>query len=744
MGMSNRLVIIALMFIQTYSWAQMTLTTVVTQNTVCNGTGCNYNSSYILINEVMLCPSVFDGSIYGTGPGFSPNTNAGEWIELYNPDLCYPKDISGFLLGNNAPESGINRGGGFVIPPNTVIPSRGFCVIRGVNATPVQSNLLIQNGGNTLEIVVSDSLDVCIDNGLRFWLPNSGGWVALYDRYGNPLDAISWATPSGSCTSYNPCIPLSSTYTGTIPSYDMIPATLKNYISADLPTSGLTFRRIPDGSIWQVSTPGSPTLGTCNSGCITPSVVTCNGTAEVTVQGGTPPYSYYWDGGSSPINSLDTGLCGGVYTVMVTDNSGNTAATSVSIPNWIPNASFTLSPDTICFNNTSTVTYTGDVSDTATYIWSASGVSLNSYTGEGPHLVTATVEGVHDVSLIVTQNGCISPPTEHSIFVYSIGAALNTIHTPICYQSATGELAATGNSGTAPYHYSWNNNVQGQNNPNIASGNYIVTVTDAIGCTASASIILPDQTPIETTISTAPESCVNSCDGEAVAITSGSTAPYTYHWQNGNSNTNEVQGLCAGNFSVTVTDANSCSATFSAIVDEAIPVQAAGFATPTMNIAPADVQFTFNGSNAVTYLWFFGDGTNSTLQNPLHQYAIPGIYNVSILVTSGAPNFCSDSITIHVEIMPPSTVTIPNIFTPNNDGFNDGFYAISEGIEQESLKIFNRWGRVVYVSEIVSSPWNGNDPNGNESADGTYFYVYHGVGYDKKEYNLNGSITLMR
>jgi hypothetical protein len=135
-----------------------------TVNTNCNGNPCDYSGPTILINEIMLSPSAFDGSLFGGSAG-----QGGEWIELFNPDLCESIDISCYYLGNAASDGGFSPfPGGFVIPPGTVVPPAGFVIIRGINAPPVTPALLIQNGGNTIEIVVSGQ-GVCLGGGTRLW-----------------------------------------------------------------------------------------------------------------------------------------------------------------------------------------------------------------------------------------------------------------------------------------------------------------------------------------------------------------------------------------------------------------------------------------------------------------------------------------------------------------------------------------------------------------------------------------------
>lgn len=315
-------------------------------NTDCIGQGCFYNGPTILINEVMLSPSSRDGSIMDDG-----TSRSGEWIELYNPHKCDSVDISCYFLGNNAPDGG-NYGGGFVIPPGSVVPPQGFALVRGRYAAAVPDSMLVENGGNVVEIIVDSRY--CYGGGTRLWFPNAGGWFAFYDANGIPQDAISWCSTTNSCMSCTPCNPGVSDcgFQGIPPSYDAIPAANKNYITSLNPQNylGQSFRRIPDGGVWQ-STPSSPTYATCNADCIDPPIITCNAIAVATATGGTPPYSYVWNDPNMQTTDTAIGLCAGTHTVTVTDFDGNIAIDSVVIVDYEPPVSHPSS--TFCLNDSS-------------------------------------------------------------------------------------------------------------------------------------------------------------------------------------------------------------------------------------------------------------------------------------------------------------------------------------------------------------------------------------------------------
>ena len=338
------------------AWAQnLSVQVTGTINTDCIGQGCYYNGPTILINEVMLAPSSYDGSMVGSS---YHTTGGGEWIELYNPHKCDSVDISCYFLGNNAFDntnvSG-DWGGGFALPQGTVVPPQGFCMVRGARAAAVPDSLLVQNGGNVVEVVIDDRY--CLDNGGgRLWFPNAGGWFAFYDANGVPQDAISWCTQTNSCMACNPCTPANTGcgFTGILPSYNNIPAGRKTYISSNNPqnTLGYSFRRIPDGGVWQ-STTAPPTYATCNDICVDPPVIFCNAIAVATVSGGTPPYTYVWSDQSMQTTDTAYGLCAGTYTVTVTDANQETAVGEVTIYDYEPPVSH--NSYTNCLNDSSVV-----------------------------------------------------------------------------------------------------------------------------------------------------------------------------------------------------------------------------------------------------------------------------------------------------------------------------------------------------------------------------------------------------
>jgi len=147
-------------------------------------------------------------------------------------------------------------------------------------------------------------------------------------------------------------------------------------------------------------------------------------------------------------------------------------------------------------------------------------------------------------------------------------------------------------------------------------------------------------------------------------------------------------------------------------------------------------------SSTTTYSWSFpgGNPSSSNEISPVVTYNVPGDYDVLLVVNQHCG---SDSILksnyMHVSECNPSTLDVPNVITPNGDGYNDDFHVKYAGkFKNYKVMIFNRWGNSVYDSDNIDGCWKcGN------CSDGTYFYVITASGEDKKDYDLHGTITVM-
>ena len=120
------------------------------------------------------------------------------------------------------------------------------------------------------------------------------------------------------------------------------------------------------------------------------------------------------------------------------------------------------------------------------------------------------------------------------------------------------------------------------------------------------------------------------------------------------------------------------------------------------------VSFINNSSGASNYYWNFAGIGNSTLEAPSFTFSGIGIYNITLTATSNYG--CTDIISQQIEIGTGSTFFVPNSFTPNGDGTNDLFLPISYGttIDHYSLKIYNRWGELIFTSKNIENGWDGS------------------------------------
>jgi gliding motility-associated-like protein len=174
---------------------------------------------------------------------------------------------------------------------------------------------------------------------------------------------------------------------------------------------------------------------------------------------------------------------------------------------------------------------------------------------------------------------------------------------------------------------------------------------------------------------------------------------------------------------------------------ESIHVKADFSVSPDKGEAPLEVTFTDKSIRGSRYKWEFGDTTTSELNNPEpHIYYKPGEYSVKLTIESVL--HCIDSMRFDKIVVDPSELKIPNVFTPNGDGFNDYFMVESKSLRYISVEIYSRSGIQVYnfygEGERLRA-WQGWDGNVNASSikasPGVYFYLIHAYGWDDVNYD---------
>jgi hypothetical protein len=217
--------------------------------------------------------------------------------------------------------------------------------------------------------------------------------------------------------------------------------------------------------------------------------------------------------------------------------------------NGCANYALSTSATDACSGNTGSASATigGVAASNLSYSWSNGGTTATiTNLAAGTYNVTVTAFGTCQVTGSVTVNNNAS-------------AAPSVTLTPtnaLCFGD-NGSINSTVTGGTPGYTYTWSN---GANTANItaAAGTYNLTVTDAAGCSALSSSTITQPAVLGLGVTSTPESGPLAGDGTATANISGGTSPFTFVWSDGQT-TQTATGLGAGNYSVTVTDANGCT-----------------------------------------------------------------------------------------------------------------------------------------------------------------------------------------
>ena len=396
---------------------------------------------------------------------------------------------------------------------------------------------------------------------------------------------------------------------------------------------------------------------------LTPSPVACFGNATgsiaSSVSGGSAPYSYAWSNGTVNPN-LSNGIAGN-YTLTVTDNKGCTANNNATITQPIGPLSVALAPLMVdCFGN-----QTGSINatisgGTAPYASQWNNQNLFIFATQNEDLSNLPI-GTYTTQ-ITDAKGCST--TANTTLTQPMALVANSNNTNVlCQGNSTGQIDLSVTGGVNPYQYTWSTGSIGQDVNALAAGGYSVNITDANGCplTYSTSILEPASLVSVSTYANEVK-CFNDSTGYVNTMVNGGVSPYTYAWSTGD-NTPNIDQLGAGVYSVTVTDANGCTAFSGAVVSQ--PNQGLGLSisiTQPLCYGYTDgtIQYSISGGTQ-PYYFNWGNQNNILLNNPSETLDSIAIGDYYFKITDA--NQCVvDTI---VTMTQPTDFTLTNVTTAN-------------------------------------------------------------------------------
>jgi len=498
------------------------------------------------------------------------------------------------------------------------------CLITDVNGCSLTANGIITNSNGTLQVPTPTiTNEVCGNaNGSVLINPTGGTAPYLYNWnngfQGQNLNGIS-----------------AGNYSCTIT--DALGCSVSVNSSVTNQTGNLSF-----------------TYTTINENCNN-----SNGSINLTVNGGSLPYTYLWSNGA--ITQDLSGLSMGTFSCSIKDaNNCRINTNNISINNLSGTLAFSNSVVTNenCGNGggSISITVTGGVSPIS-YSWSNGATTQN-------------INGLHAGSYTVTAtgaNGC------SSIRVFTVNNQtgsfqyLGQVVSPEVCGNGMGGITVSYTGGSLPISFLWNNGAVSQNLNNLSAGTYSVQITDANGCVLSSQNINVTNTA-GTLMVTNPivvnETCGNSL-GSIEITTTGGSGTYNYTWNNG-ATSEDLNGLSAGTYSCTVRDDNNCSYSVNATI-----INSAGTLAVTSSVVSnavcgnlGSINLSTTGAIPINYLWS-NNATTEDISN-----LTSGSYSCTITDGAGCVTSYSTSI-IYANSPQLSIVTTANDYCSQNSGLID-------------------------------------------------------------------------
>ena len=478
--------------------------------------------------------------------------------------------------------------------------------------------------------------------------------------------------------------------------------------------------------------------------------VTCygktDGTIEVTVSGGNPPYQISWNNLANGFSLSD--LSANTYIATITDGNNCTQQQSIEITQPIFFSTPIITP--ISCNNENDGSIDLNLTDGIAPIsvsWSDDLTAGSKRNNISPGSYTVTIlDSDADQCPIIQTFIFTNPPL---IAVSSqVDDALD------CDIVNSGSIDITVSGGTAPYTFTWSNGEITEDLINISPGDYSVEIKDENNCIVTKQFSISRQEPldIELIATTIPNCDLKTVSQMTVAKVTGGFLPYTYSWSAGSVSTTDNTKMVSsqnGAYTLTITDNKGCTKRKIFLVDLPSIGNAdysyTSFSIDNYNLLSIEdpIQFTnLTTGNYSNITWDFGDGSpTSSEENPIHSYNQVGVFNVVLKIELDFG--CIEVIEKTLNITKGYVLITPNAFSPNNDGYNETIRPSFRGFEEIEMTIYDTWGVLIYYEKNLNlNGWDGKI-KGLPAENGNYVMLVKGRTFYKKEINIVTAITLL-
>jgi gliding motility-associated-like protein len=304
--------------------------------------------------------------------------------------------------------------------------------------------------------------------------------------------------------------------------------------------------------------------------------------------------------------------------------------------------------------------------------------------------------------------------------------------------------------GDGTYFYSWvqNGDELGTNSTltYTATSMGILTLVLMDGCGSTAEDDMLVEVPIIPILIEMSQDTTICLGGLAQleVLASGGEPPFEYEWSYYNAPQTAIDVAPREDTFYTVSVTDLCLNTESAQVLVKVSQVEARFLAEVTDYygVVLENKSTAINSDTLMYTWYFGDGDISEEISPTHIYYQLENQTISLTLINGIG--CKDS--THLDITAPPVLYIPNSFSPNNDGLNDRFVIVGEGVVEYELFIFNKWGQYVFYTDNIEESWNGKGRQNSVyyGENGTYAYRIRARLLDGQQLDFKGTVTIVR